>query len=337
MIKPYGTEGILPPVGPDGAKWGLPLYQYQEDLEPDGDADEDEEDAPNADEQQLHTEIQDVERDKDEVLDAMEHERTKEEVQEKLLDWIKTHEAVAKELEVSDKDAAEDRRRVAAEIADICRQFMLTSVTDEDEVGELADRVADLNPDTYEFTRQPESGDVLKQEQSDDELLPCDGSLMAPDETPEPLMAQNSDDAQELPAVQEHSLPLPVETCSENVPDCTRENLDNLPLAQVQQSGTPEVPEAPVRPTSLLDVLKHAKEGINNALESEDNDKLLQLLEEIQGLKLTWDAVRESAVGKEVGKCSKHTDPAVADRAKALVAQFFKLAKRGKAGMSYTQ
>lgn len=83
----------------------------------------------------------------------------------------------------------------------------------------------------------------------------------------------------------------------------------------------------------LKDALRCLKRQLGEALDSEGDagsaETLLDLLGEMDRLKLNWDAVRETAIGKEVGRCAKHSDPAVADRAKALVGQFHKLAKTG--------
>lgn len=77
----------------------------------------------------------------------------------------------------------------------------------------------------------------------------------------------------------------------------------------------------------MKETLRRAKKAINDGLEADDVASLLARLEEIERLPLAWDAVHETAIGKEVGKCAKHPDPAVQDRAKAIIAALHRLAK----------
>merc|ERR1712050_317651 len=90
-------------------------------------------------------------------------------------------------------------------------------------------------------------------------------------------------------------------------------------------------------PPGLADELRDAKRRLANALACDDATSLVAILQEIDQMKLKWDAVRETAIGKEVGTCAKHSKPEVVDLAKALVARFLKLAKAGKAGYSYSR
>lgn len=94
-------------------------------------------------------------------------------------------------------------------------------------------------------------------------------------------------------------------------------------------------PAAPPEPPSLLEILRSLKAQLAEALVADDRGRIGSLLEEIAGQKLKWDPVREAAIGKEVGIAAKHSDPAVADPAKAIIATLHKLARSGKAGNSY--
>jgi len=102
----------------------------------------------------------------------------------------------------------------------------------------------------------------------------------------------------------------------------------------------PEPPEAaaapaPAPPPSLLETLRSLKQALGAALAADDAPRLLELLQEVAGLKLKWDPVREAAIGKEIGLAAKHADPAVAELAKSLIATLHRLAKTAKAGHSY--
>eukprot|EP00747_Dinoflagellata_sp_TGD_P017647 gnl/TRDRNA2_/TRDRNA2_125959_c0_seq1.p1 gnl/TRDRNA2_/TRDRNA2_125959_c0~~gnl/TRDRNA2_/TRDRNA2_125959_c0_seq1.p1 ORF type:complete len:307 (+),score=74.64 gnl/TRDRNA2_/TRDRNA2_125959_c0_seq1:3-923(+) len=77
----------------------------------------------------------------------------------------------------------------------------------------------------------------------------------------------------------------------------------------------------------LKDVLQTSKKDLATAVESEDTPRLLKLLEELDGLPLTWEAASTSLIGKELGKCAKYSDPQVAEKGKALVSRLHKLAK----------
>lgn len=74
--------------------------------------------------------------------------------------------------------------------------------------------------------------------------------------------------------------------------------------------------------------LRIMKEEISQGLEEGNTDKVRELLCTVESLPLTWDAVHETAIGKEVGKCAKHDDPEVVDHAKAIIATLHKLAKQ---------
>lgn len=79
---------------------------------------------------------------------------------------------------------------------------------------------------------------------------------------------------------------------------------------------------------NLREALRSMRQHINDKLEADDVPGLQQLLEDVDGFDLAWDAVNDSGVGKEIGKCAKHSDPTVADPAKAIVGKFHKLAKQ---------
>jgi len=78
----------------------------------------------------------------------------------------------------------------------------------------------------------------------------------------------------------------------------------------------------------MKEALRRLKQEIGAGLEAGDVPGVLARLEEVEGLPLTWDAVHETAIGKEVGKCSKHADAQVADHAKAIIATLHRLAKQ---------
>lgn len=78
----------------------------------------------------------------------------------------------------------------------------------------------------------------------------------------------------------------------------------------------------------LPDTLRALKQDLLAELTTDSSGpRLLELLDKLEDLPLTWEAVSESAVGKEIGRCARHSDSAVADKAKALVARLHKLAK----------
>lgn len=79
---------------------------------------------------------------------------------------------------------------------------------------------------------------------------------------------------------------------------------------------------------SVKDSLRKLKLSLINSLEADDAVRLLSMLEAIDGMPLTWDAVSESAIGKEVGRCARHANEDVAGRAKAIVAKLHRLAKQ---------
>eukprot|EP00933_Yihiella_yeosuensis_P017185 TRINITY_DN14429_c2_g1_i1.p1 TRINITY_DN14429_c2_g1~~TRINITY_DN14429_c2_g1_i1.p1 ORF type:complete len:785 (-),score=211.13 TRINITY_DN14429_c2_g1_i1:120-2414(-) len=75
------------------------------------------------------------------------------------------------------------------------------------------------------------------------------------------------------------------------------------------------------------EALKSLKQELNDSLEANDVAGLRLLLLEVDSLPLTWEAVSETAIGKEVGKCAKISDPSVADPAKAIISRLHRLAK----------
>jgi len=82
------------------------------------------------------------------------------------------------------------------------------------------------------------------------------------------------------------------------------------------------------RTLDMKDRLRLMKEDIGKGLDGGDVPGVLATLEEIESMPLTWDAVHETAIGKEVGKCAKHDDPKIADHAKAIIGTLHRLAKQ---------
>lgn len=78
----------------------------------------------------------------------------------------------------------------------------------------------------------------------------------------------------------------------------------------------------------MKNALKLLKQDIAEALESQDWSGLMMLLEEIESLPLTWEAIMETKVGKEVGLCAKVDNEAVKERAKTLIGRLHTLAKQ---------
>lgn len=109
------------------------------------------------------------------------------------------------------------------------------------------------------------------------------------------------------------------------------------PKFSLDLDGPEEQPEpvAPPQPPTLLESLRALKAQLAAALAADERERIGALLEELAGLKLKWDPVREAAIGKEVGLAAKHADPAIADAAKAIISALHRLARSGKAGNSY--
>merc|ERR1712194_63802 len=78
----------------------------------------------------------------------------------------------------------------------------------------------------------------------------------------------------------------------------------------------------------MKDILRRIKQDINGALDVDDVQVLLARLEEVENLPLSWEAVHETAIGKEVGKCAKHVDTSIQDHAKTIIATLHRLAKQ---------
>ena len=77
----------------------------------------------------------------------------------------------------------------------------------------------------------------------------------------------------------------------------------------------------------VYEALPALKQALAAAVVAGDDAAMLRLLQELDSLPLTWDAVSEAAIGKEVGLCAKQAGAEVAEVAKALVGRFHKLAK----------
>ena len=75
------------------------------------------------------------------------------------------------------------------------------------------------------------------------------------------------------------------------------------------------------------DALKSLKLEICDKLSSNDVAGLIPIMDEVAQLPLTWDAVRESAIGKEIGRCSSHPDSLLAQKAKGVISKLHKVAK----------
>ena len=78
---------------------------------------------------------------------------------------------------------------------------------------------------------------------------------------------------------------------------------------------------------STLEALKLLKQDLNDSFEANDVAGLKLLLQELDSLPLTWEVASETKIGKEVGRCAKHSDDAVAEPAKSIIARLHKLAK----------
>merc|ERR1712190_516043 len=78
---------------------------------------------------------------------------------------------------------------------------------------------------------------------------------------------------------------------------------------------------------NMKETLRLLKQRISDELETDNATRLVGLLEDTDNLPLTWEVVNESAIGKEVGRCAKHPDSAVSNRAKAIIAKLHKIAK----------
>jgi len=77
------------------------------------------------------------------------------------------------------------------------------------------------------------------------------------------------------------------------------------------------------------------KQGLIDALEADDVPAMSTLLEQVDGLKFTFEQATESKIGKEIGRCAKHSDKDVVARAQGLIGKIQKLARRSKGGSSY--
>ena len=78
---------------------------------------------------------------------------------------------------------------------------------------------------------------------------------------------------------------------------------------------------------STLEALKALKQDLIDSFEANDLAGLKLLLQELDSLPLTWEVASETKIGKEVGMCAKHSDAAVAEPAKSIIARLHKLAK----------
>lgn len=116
----------------------------------------------------------------------------------------------------------------------------------------------------------------------------------------------------------------------------TAEALEVLRVAQSLDPTSQDLKDQAARCTQkdndrktvdMKEALRLMKQDLNDSLESNDMSGLLMLLEEIDGLPLTWEAVSETAIGKEVGKCAKLQDQGVAEKAKGIISTLHKLAK----------
>jgi len=74
--------------------------------------------------------------------------------------------------------------------------------------------------------------------------------------------------------------------------------------------------------------LQQAKEDLAKAIEAQDKANTLAILERIEALPLTWEAVSATAVGKQIGTCTKSDDPATAALAQRLIGLLHRLAKQ---------
>lgn len=119
--------------------------------------------------------------------------------------------------------------------------------------------------------------------------------------------------------------------------DKSAEALEVLKVAQAldptsqlirDQSAMAKQKEEEHTTLDMKGTLKLMKQDFVTGLEADDTSKLLKLLEELDELPLTWEAVNESAIGKEVGKCTKHADTLIVEKAKAIVGKFHRLAKQ---------
>jgi len=108
----------------------------------------------------------------------------------------------------------------------------------------------------------------------------------------------------------------------------TAQALDPTSQLLRDQSAVALQKEGQRRTLDMKGTLKQMKQDLNSGLEADDSSRLLGLLEELDDLPLTWDAVNETAVGKEVGKCAKHADATVAGKAKAIIGKLHQLAKQ---------
>jgi len=75
-------------------------------------------------------------------------------------------------------------------------------------------------------------------------------------------------------------------------------------------------------------MLRRLKENLGRDLNASDLTGLRASLKELEGLPLTWEAVQETAIGKEIGRCAKLEDAQIASQARALVGSFHRLAKQ---------
>uniref|UniRef100_A0A7S2AGP9 TFIIS N-terminal domain-containing protein n=1 Tax=Alexandrium andersonii TaxID=327968 RepID=A0A7S2AGP9_9DINO len=106
------------------------------------------------------------------------------------------------------------------------------------------------------------------------------------------------------------------------------QELDPTNLLLRDQTALASQKDSDRRTVDMKERLRHMKEDIGLALEKDDQAHVLEQLQTIDRMPLTWDAVHETAIGKEVGKCAKHDNPDIADCAKAIIATLHKLAKQ---------
>lgn len=106
------------------------------------------------------------------------------------------------------------------------------------------------------------------------------------------------------------------------------QELDPTNLLLRDQAALASQKDSDRKTVDMKERLRFMKEDISSALESGDRALVLEKLQTIDRMPLTWDAVHETAIGKEVGKCAKHDDPEIVDCAKAIIATLHKLAKQ---------
>lgn len=75
-------------------------------------------------------------------------------------------------------------------------------------------------------------------------------------------------------------------------------------------------------------MLRRLKENLWRDLNTSDVTGLHASLKELEGLPLTWEAVQETKIGKEIGQCAKLEDAQIASQARSLVGSLHRLAKQ---------